>query len=344
MRAIVRETVPDLLPVPQAILEQARTDSSADAHSRYCGDLPALNLIEAAAVRTIAPFPAALRIAAFNAERLKDGASLRALLDQSGAQIALLSEVDLGMARSGNAHTLRDLTAETGEGYLFGAEFVELDLGDAVEMRQHAGEVNALGFHGNAIVSRLRLERPHLIPLEESGFWFPGQGGAQRRIGGRMALAARLVDSPFPLWVVSVHLESKTTARDRQREMQALLRGLDSFAAGEACIIGGDLNTKALPAGEADQDRALAEAEQFEPLFADLRREGFGWLSSNLPAVTQRTGPSGKPIGPFRKLDWLLVRGLTPTGAKVVPALDGNGVAISDHEMLLLDAVFDAKF
>lgn len=343
MRPIVTDTTPDLPPVPDAVLLEARTKAPRpEDHARYLRELAPFHLIEAVPPRYVAPWPARLSVASFNVERLTDVKAVRALLDSVGAHVALLTEVDVGMARSGNRHTLRDVTAETGEGFLYGLEFLELDLGDESEMRTYAGERNTSSFHGNAIVSNLRLERPHLIPLEESGFWFPGQDGAQRRIGGRMGLAARLVDAPFPLWVVAVHLESKTTREDRQGQIQALLRGLDSFAAGEACIIGGDLNTKELPAGEGAQQQVLKEAEQFEPLFGDFRREGFAWAAANVAAVTQRTGPSGKPPPPFRKLDWFLVRGISPEHSRVIPALDGQGHPISDHDMLALDLVPDA--
>ena len=196
-------------------------------------------------------------------------------------------------------------------------------------------------------MSRLRLERPHLIPLEESGLWFPGQDGAQRRIGGRMALAARLVDAPFPLWVASVHLESKTTAEDRQRQIRALLRGLDSFAAGEACVIGGDLNTKSLPEGEGEGEErgrrrwpsrtrgARAAVRRFPPGGLCLGRRQRGGRHA-----TDRT--FGRPPPPFRKLDWILVRGITPDAPRVIAALDPDGVAISDHEMLAVDLLPDA--
>lgn len=342
MRPIVTETTPDLPPVLDGVLEEARAGApTADSHARYLRELPVFHRVEAALPRYLAPWPTELSVASFNAERLTDVPAVRRLLDFAGTHIALLTEIDVGMARSGNLHTLRELVAETGEGFFYGVEFVELDLGDAHETRDHAGKTNLRGFHGNAIVSNLRLERPHLIPLEESGFWFPGQDGAQRRIGGRMALAARLVDAPFPLWVVTVHLESKTDPEDRQHQVQALLRGLDTFAAGEACIIGGDLNTKSLPSGDAAQAGAVAEAERYEPLFGEFRREGFTWMGANAPAVTQRTGPSGDPAPPFRKLDWLFVRGVTPENPQVVPALDAQNRPISDHEMLTLRLSLD---
>ena len=83
------------------------------------------------------------------------------LMEQAGAQVTLLSEVDLGMARSGNTHNIRDLIEGSGEGYLYGVEFVELDLGSADEIELCAGQSNAQGLHGNAIVTGLALERPH---------------------------------------------------------------------------------------------------------------------------------------------------------------------------------------
>jgi hypothetical protein len=95
-----------------------------------------------------------LRIAALNAERLADRAAVRGLMTRAGAHATLLSEVDLGMARSGNVHNLRELTAGSGEGYLYGVEFVELDLGSEDEIRRHAGARNAAGLHGNWRSSR----------------------------------------------------------------------------------------------------------------------------------------------------------------------------------------------
>jgi endonuclease/exonuclease/phosphatase family metal-dependent hydrolase len=344
MRPIVNQTVADLPPVSIETLDEARALAPTPKnHTRFLRDLAPFHLIEEVMPRQVAPWPARLSLASFNAERLTDVVAVRALLDFAAAHIGLLTEVDVGMARSGNLHTVRELTARSGEGFLYGVEFLELDLGDEIEMREHAGETNTRSFHGNAIVSNLRLERPHLIPLEESGLWFPGQDGAQRRIGGRMALAARLVDAPIPLWVVVVHLESKSTPEDRQHQVQALLRGLDTFTAGEACIIGGDLNTKALPAAEDGQQNALAEAERHEPLFGDFRREGFSWLGANAAAVTQRTGPSGKPKPPFRKLDWILVRGVAPERPRIIEALDTQGRPVSDHEMLALEVSLEPQ-
>jgi endonuclease/exonuclease/phosphatase family metal-dependent hydrolase len=208
-------------------------------------------------------------------------------------------------------------------------------------MRLHAGERNARSLHGNAIVSRLALESPHLIPLEESGLWFAGFEGAQRRIGGRMALAARVAGAPEPVWVVATHLESKTDPADRRAQIRTLLEALDAIAPGEPCVIGGDFNTKALPRGEAERHRLLEAPERDEPLFADLREAGFEWQRANLALPTQNPGPKNKHAPPFGKLDWIVARGLVPQNPRIVPALDEQGRAVSDHEMIAVDLVME---
>jgi endonuclease/exonuclease/phosphatase family metal-dependent hydrolase len=340
MRPLIRHVV-ETLPAPDdAVLAQARrSDPSLGQHARFIDDVPALHLIEQRRPSRPLPWPGRLRVAAFNAERLKYRAPTRALLDRIGAHVTLLSEVDVGMARSGNVHTVHDLIGGSEEGYLYGVEFVELDLGGVSEMRIHAGERNACSFHGNAVVTGLAVEAPCLIPLEESGLWFPGRKGVQRRIGGRMALAARIADAPRPFWVVSTHLESKTDEADRLRQIQALLRALDGIAPHDACLIGGDFNTKALPREPSDRDRLLAEPDRYEPLFRELERAGFAWVDANVPRPSQRTGPARKPQPPFGKLDWLVLRGATAENPQVIPALDEAGRPISDHDMVAVDVL-----
>ncbi|UVF18255.1 endonuclease/exonuclease/phosphatase family protein [Microvirga terrae] len=339
MRSVIDRVVPNLAVPDQTILDEARAASrrGEDIHARLLRRIPAFAAIEQGPPDRVRACPATLRIAAFNSERLGNRPATRLLLERAGADIALLSEVDCGMARSGNAHNLRDLTAASGEGYLFGAEFVELDLGDAGEMREHAGERNVASLHGNAIVTRLALEAPHLIPLEEGGLWFSGFSGAQRRIGRRMALAARIGDAPQPLWVVSTHLESKTDPADRQAQIRALLQALDALAPDAPCVIGGDFNTKALPRAEDELHLLLEAPERTEPLFGDLAQAGFTWAGANLARPTQTPGPKTKHEPPFGKLDWIVVRGLEAANPRIVPALDREGRAVSDHEMIAVD-------
>jgi endonuclease/exonuclease/phosphatase family metal-dependent hydrolase len=393
MTQAIGRRVRDALAVPDpSLLARARTAAEtggADAHRRFADQVEAFGAVEVRPPVRPAAWREPVTVAAFNAERLKHPGATRALLDSVGAEAALLCEVDVGMARSGNRHGPRALTGQagegsglrhgsrvpaerteegsgilhgsgalaeqaevgsghrhsasasperTGEGYVYGVEFVELGLGDADEIRAHAGERNAAGFHGNAIVSGLRLSDACVIPLEEGGRWFAGYEGAQHRLGGRIAVAARVADAPRPLWLVSVHLESKSDPIDRAAQIRRLVAALESLTSGAAVVIGGDLNTKALAPGEEAQ--WLDAPERREPLFADLRAAGFDWRAANVAAATQRTGPSGSPQPPFRKLDWILVRGIRADNPRVVPALDGDGHPISDHEMLAVDLRF----
>lgn len=341
MRPVITRTV-SYLPCPEeALLDEARrAPPDAAVHARYVERIEAFHAIESRLSRETIKYPDRLRVAALNAERLSDPESVRRLINDAGAHLVLLSEVDVGMARSGNIHAARELVGSSHWSYLYGVEFVELDLGDREEMRRHAGERNACALHGNCIVSSLAIERPHLIPLEERGLWFKGFEGAQRRIGGRMALAARLTDAPRPLWFVSLHLESKTDPADRQGQIRNLLRALDEIVPDEACVVGGDCNTKALPRGEGERALLLEEPERFEPLFTDLRDAGFGWIEANLGLPTQRDGPSKRHSRPFGRLDWFFVRGVTVENPQVVPSLDPEGRPISDHEMIVVDLIF----
>jgi len=342
MRAIVDRIVPQIEAPDEGSLEEARAASRLPQGSQdpFLERLPAFHAIEGMPPAARLPWPGRLRIAALNAERLRDRPAVRGLIERTGAHATLLSEVDLGMARSGNAHNLRDLVAGTGQGYLYGVEFVELDLGSEEEIRRHEGARNASSLHGNGIATALALEAPHLIRLEENGLWFHGIKQAQHRIGGRMALAARVAEAPKPLWLVSTHLESKTDPADRQAQIAALLRGLDSIAPNDPCVIGGDVNTKALPRGEDERELVLDSPERYEPLFADLRAAGFEWRAANLAVPTQAPGPSDKHSPPYGKLDWIVVRGLEASAPRTLPAADAEGRPVSDHEMVVVELAF----
>lgn len=289
--------------------------------------------------------PERLRVVFWNAERLKYLEESALFLAGAQADVLLLVEVDVGMARSGNRHTVRELASRLGAGWCFGVEFVELDLGDARERAWHAGGENAAGVHGAAVLSRLPLARPALVRLERSGRWFDGRFG-ERRVGGRMALLAEVVTTRGPLLVASAHYESHTDPADRLETTRLLLDAIDAHAPGRPVLIGGDLNSStfdlatkrdrgAVARALAAEPRRLLEPEPFEPLFAHAAARGYGWRDCNLPGVaTQRTRPDGTPEPPFGKIDWFLARGLRCREPRVLPAVDARGDAIADHEAL----------
>ena len=75
------------------------------------------------------------RVVFWNAERGRHLDAMAALLAGQGAAVNLLCEMDLGMARSFQRHTARDLADRLGQGYAFAVEFLELELGDTASRR-----------------------------------------------------------------------------------------------------------------------------------------------------------------------------------------------------------------
>jgi endonuclease/exonuclease/phosphatase family metal-dependent hydrolase len=285
------------------------------------------------------------RVVFWNAERLKYLKPSIELLEATGADAFLLCELDFGMARSGNRHTAAELAQGLGAGYVFGVEFVELDLGDARERRWHAGEQNLAALHGAALASKRPLHRPALLRLEKSGRWFDAAFG-ERRVGGRVAVMAELALAEANVLLVSVHYESHSDAPDRLTQTRDLLDAIDRHAPGLPVLIGGDFNTSTFAL--ADKERpdltraALDEDPQrlllpmaYEPMFEEVRLRGYDWERCNvMGAATQRTRPDGTPRPPFGRIDWFFARGLECSDPAMIPAVDAAGLAISDHDAL----------
>lgn len=324
-------------PSPVLLAEALGAAGDFAAHQALAARCHALQAIEAMAAPARQPAGPTLRIAAWNAERCKYGEASLALLDRLAVDVALLTEMDIGMARSGNRNTIREIATGLGAGYVFGTEYVELGLGDDRERRWHAGEANSAGLHGNGIVSRYSLAEPVLVRLDDGGIWFGDSYKEQRRLGARNAVAARLDGWTVPLWLVGLHLESHSDAADRARQVARLVGALHRRIGAAPCVIGGDFNTAALPRGERLPEEILADPAALEPLFAVLADAGFGWIGANGREPTCRTRPDGEPRPPFTRLDWLFVRGVAPVGAMTVAAVDGGGAAISDHDLVAID-------
>ncbi len=301
-------------------------------HRHLLDRIPALRAIEARLPgRPLPPPGTAARILFWNVERLRRGAAIATRIAELAPAASLLAEVDVGMARTGNRHTVAELAATLDQGYAFGVEFVELGLGDAGERAAHEGEHNLAGLHGNAILSPHLLGRLAMLRLEEGGGWFDGTRG-EPRIGARMALLAQLEIAGRPVTLVCAHLESHTDPGDRARQMARLLDGIEAYDAGAPVLIGGDFNTTGRAHGSAPPRR---DPTGFEPLFALAAARGYERRSCNREdEPTRRHPPDDRR--PATRLDWFFARGLRCRDPATVPALDAEGRPLSDHDGILV--------
>ena len=131
----------------------------------------------------------ALRAVAWNIQR---GARLddlrRAVVAPAfaGTDLLLLSEVDVGLGRSGNRNVARELAEALGMNYAFGVSYLALtdDFGD-----DSAGRENTLALSGAAILSRHPIGRVENIDVPEVRDKFHS---SEKRLGKKRALLAEI--------------------------------------------------------------------------------------------------------------------------------------------------------
>lgn len=235
--------------------------------------------------------PSSLRVAAWNVQRGGAVDEIAARLRDLKIDVALLSECDIGMARSGNRDTVAEIADRLGMYHACAVEFRELGLGNAEEREGFVGQANSTGLHVNAVLSRHRFRRVARIVLDDGDAWLESD---QPRIGGRNAVAAE-IDG---VWYAAAHLESRCDPEERERQMRRLTAALSGA---DRAVIGGDFNTRA----------------GIEPLFATAEVAGFGWADANVD--------EGRFAG--RKLDFFFVRGVRG----IEPAVhDASGISDHD--------------
>jgi hypothetical protein len=191
--------------IPQRQREKWRAQAGNGKQNELTHEIPNLDRVEID--NTIADEPGAcdwgkggattLKVLGFNAERGKYwdifGDLVNKLKDLKDPDVILLNGMDIGMARSNNVHTARRLALELGMNYAWGLEFVELTRGTEQEQNGTTGRRNALGLHGNAILTKCFIGEPMIIrdPLPRGYFATGPVGGVNAngfeiRLGGRM--------------------------------------------------------------------------------------------------------------------------------------------------------------
>jgi len=159
-----RDVVERLTPVPLAQRARLLTLSPTST-------VAALHQVELLQPPASPVSPSAIRIAAWNLERcLYPEASAR-ILQRNHVDLALLTELDVGMLRTGQVHTIGRMAAQLGQGYCYGCEFLELVPMCPPPGFPHNGTDNSEGYHGNGMISSLPMQDPVVIRLDEMTDW-----------------------------------------------------------------------------------------------------------------------------------------------------------------------------
>ncbi len=302
----------------------------ASVHQSLMGSIPAMHMLEVNGSSKHQALAKQFNIAAWNLERCLFPEESAALLHDHHVSVALLSEVDNGMARTGQRHTVADMARQLGMYYVYGIEFVELGLGGQRERRYCVDTQNKLGWHGNAILSSVPFLNVKLARLDHEGYWFASGANSagsddEPRLGGRMAILATLETGTQPLCVVSTHLESNADPAYRAQQFNRLLDAIDQFAPGMPVIVGGDMNTgNHMPENKDWRDEtlfALASARGYE---SGLSTEGMTTRPSLLT-------PQPKPM----RLDWFFARDIHGVALPIVEPSSERGTPLSDHACMM---------
>lgn len=287
------------------------------------------------------------------------------------ADLVLLNEVDLGMARSGNRDIAADLAHALGLHGVFGALFLELTSGRNDDLRFAARRENQESLFGVAILSRWPITAARIVDLPSPGHI---QFDLERMIGRHVGLVAGIERPGAPFVAVSSHLEVHRTRAHRATQVRVLKDTLRDER--RPVILAGDFNSHTfdrglwyaplagalallLTPGGALRRRLLHpdEGPAREPLFDELRDAGFEWapfadyeptLQLRFDRLDELHALFGPAHGLARRLfaraeqrarlrlDWFAGRGWRGGHGFTVPDLDGPGRA-SDHAPLVAE-------
>jgi len=293
-----------------------------------------------------------------------------------GADLFLLSEVDVGLGRSGNRNVARELADTLGMSYAFGVSYLALtdDLGENL-----AGLQNTLALSGAAIISRYPIGRVENIDLPAIRDKFRS---SEKRLGKKRALLAEIALPDGPFVVAACHLDSNASPAQRARQLGGVIDSVDRSGVARA-LVGGDFNTstydvsstlalardllhKLLITGfRATVDQYMTPEKHYErPVFELLRArdfavEGFNdratgsyFYDLNDPYIFARsrrlvggalTRLLARLLRPWNgcvpaRLDWFAGRNVTPLAAAVErPRAATDGRPISDHSAVIVD-------
>ena len=157
--------------------------------------------------------------------------------DLKDKDILLLTELDYGMARSGNRFVAQDLAWELELNYAFAPVYIALQKGSGVE--SETAEENTKSLHGLAMFSKFPLKNVQTVALPngKDKMW-----GKEKRLGYLRALIADIEHPAGQFRAVTVHLDAHSSRKHRHLQMKIILDHLEKLP-NLPTLIGGDWNT-----------------------------------------------------------------------------------------------------
>lgn len=157
--------------------------------------------------------------------------------DLKDKDVLLLTELDHGMARSGNRFVAREIAERLGVNYAFAPVYIALQKGSGVESEME-GE-NTLSIHGLAMFSKWSMRNVHAVALPngKDKMW-----GKEKRLGYLRALFADIEHPAGTFRAVTIHLDAHCSRAHRKRQIELILDHLDTLEP-IPTLIGGDWNT-----------------------------------------------------------------------------------------------------
>lgn len=291
--------------------------------------------------------------------------------------VLLLTELDYGMARSGNRFVAREIAERLGLNYAFAPVYIALQKGSGVEAEAE-GE-NTKSIHGLAMFSKWPMSNVHTVPLPngKDKMW-----GKEKRLGYLRALIADIAHPCGKFRAVTVHLDAHCSRAHRELQMKIILDHLETLP-GLPTLIGGDWNTTTFNAQNARRailgywrrvmmgvknvvtnhyphpDRyferglfRMIEHRGYE--YRTLNELGTGTIHYDVSSIEKNTNLRDwvpEWCFPFifwaanrvggrvsGRLDWFAGRGIEGSNPTTIGDLvDASGVPLSDHDAITVD-------
>jgi len=208
--------------------------------------------------------------------------------------LLLLTELDHGMARSGNRNVAKEIAASLDLNYAFAPVYIALQKGSGVESAVEGENTNSI--HGLAMFSKFPMRNIHAVPLPngKDKMW-----GKEKRLGHLRALFADIEHPTGIFRAVTVHLDAHCSRAHRRLQMKIILDHLDTLPE-MPTIIGGDWNTTGFNSQSSTRailgywrrvfmgpknvaKNHLPHPENFfeKPMFDDIERRGYEFRKFN---------------------------------------------------------------